>query len=124
MSLESSIWCIVCSGRDFESANGAFYCQSCGTESFEHGQDFIYEANEKNTSLASQSEFYEDSDSNDENHWKNEYPDEDLLESESTDSLSTDEENFDKLYFTNGTKQKKIDSETEEESQDEVQAGS
>ena len=124
MSLDSSIWCIVCSGRDFESANGAFYCQSCGTESLEHGQDFIYEANEKNTSLASHSAFYEGSDSNDENHWKNEYPDEDLLESESTDSLSTDEENLDKLHFTSGTKQKNFDSETEEESQDEVQAGS
>ena len=119
MSLDNSIWCIVCSGGDFEPANGAFYCQSCGTESLEHGQDFIYEAKEKNASLASLIVFYEDSDSNDENHWKNDYPDEDLLESE-----STDEENLDKLHFTSDTKQKKFDLETEEESQDEVQAGS
>ena len=119
MSLDSSSWCIVCSGRDFEPANGAFYCQSCGTESLEHGQDFIYEEKEKNTSLASHSAFYEDSDSNDENHWKNDYPDEDLLESE-----STDEENLETLHFTSDTKQTKFDLETEEESQDEVQAGS
>ena len=119
MSIDNSIWCIVCSGRDFEPANGAFYCQSCGTESLEHGQDFIYEEKEKNTSLASHNAFYEDSDSNDENHWKNGYPDEDLLESESTDN-----ENMEKLHFTSDTKQKKIDLETEEESQDEVQASS
>ena len=66
MSFTNSILCKVCNGIDFEPANGAFYCQSCGTESREHGQDFIYE--ETCLQYAEPSEVCEYSDSNDENH--------------------------------------------------------
>ena len=44
MSSDNAIWCSNCNGTDFERTNGAFYCQSCGTESREHGPDFVYEA--------------------------------------------------------------------------------
>ena len=90
MSYNNSIFCAVCRGIDFELANGFFYCQSCGTESHEHGQDFVYEE-----IYTEPSEFCEDSDSNDENYWKNDYPDEDQLESDNKDYVyeeSTDEE--------------------------------
>ena len=77
MSSDNSILCKVCSGRNFEKANGAFYCQSCGSESRAHGQDFVHD--ETCPPFSEPSEFCEDSDSNDENHWKNDYPDEDQL---------------------------------------------
>ena len=118
MSYNNSIFCSVCNGIDFEQANGFFYCQSCGTESHEHGQDFVYEE-----TYTEPSEFCEDSDSNDENHWKIDYPDKDQLES---DEESTNEEElmtFDlgKSHFTIDSKN--FDFETDDESQKE-QTGS
>ena len=43
MSSDNAIWCSSCSGTDFDRTNGAFYCKSCGTESREHGPDFVYD---------------------------------------------------------------------------------
>ena len=83
MSFNYSILCKVCSGIDFEPANGSFYCQSCGAESREHGQDFVYEE----TNSVEPSEFCDNSDSNDENYWKNDYPDEDRLQSTAGQTL-------------------------------------
>ena len=51
MSFDNSILCKVCSGGDFELASGAFYCKLCGTESPEHGQDFVYEETETSFSV-------------------------------------------------------------------------
>ena len=126
MSFDNSILCKVCNGRNFENANGAFYCQLCGTESYEHGQDFVYE--ETNSLFANLKEFVEDSDSNDENHWKNYYPDEeDLPESNNEESIDEEEllglENLEKSYLASDFEKQKFDMETEEESQEE-QAGS
>ena len=124
MSLNNSILCKVCNGIDFEPANGAFYCQSCGTESREHGQDFVYE--ETCLQYAEPSEVFEYSDSNDENHWKNDYPDQNMLQSvieESTDDeneLIITLENLEKSHFTSDTKQQMLDLETDEESQEQV----
>ena len=72
------------------------------------------------------SEFVNDSDSNDEKHWKNDYPHEDMLQSDN-EELKDDEdkfltlENFEKSHFTGDSKKSEL--ETDEESQDE-QAGS
>ena len=94
MNFDNSILCKVCSGKDFELVNGSYYCQAkdCGTESRAHGQDFVYE--EANTSFAETSEFCEDSDSNDENHWTNNYPEEDLLESDNEESTEDEDLNY------------------------------
>ena len=121
MSFDNLILCKVCNGRDFEPANGAFYCQSCSTECREHGQDFVYE--EANTSLAEPSELGEDTDSNDENHCKNDYPDEDLFHSDSEESAGDEDELLSLENFKGDIVQKKFDLETDEESQEE-QAGS
>ena len=112
MNIDNTIWCTVCSGRDFELANGAFYCQACGTESREHGQDFLYE--KTNIALAENSELCEDSDSNDENHWKNDYPDEDVLQSDNEESTDDEEtlKNLGKSHFAS-------DLETDNENQEE-----
>ena len=123
MSYNHSILCTVCNGINFEPANGAFYCQHCGTESREHGQDFVYEE----TNTVEPSEFCDNSDSNDENYWKNDYPDEDRLQSDNEESTDEEEllsfENLEKSQFTSDMVQKMFDFETDEESQEE-QAGS
>ena len=88
MSSQNSISCTVCNGRDFELANGFYYCQTenCGTESRAHGPDFVYE--EINAAFAEPGEFGEDTDSNDENNRRNDYPDEeDLLQSDNEESI-------------------------------------
>ena len=50
----------------FEQAIGTFYCQSCGTESHAHGQDFVYELVYDKTiiSFVEPSQFGKDYDSN------------------------------------------------------------
>ena len=126
MSFDNSIVCKVCSGGDFELASGAFYCKLCGTESPEHGQDFVYE--ETDTSFTEPSKFGDDSDSNNENHWKNCYPDKNLLQSDIEESTDDEEEfvvleNLEKSDLMSDSKYQKFDFEIEEESQEE-QAGS
>ena len=36
------IFCKECNGNSFDYAHGAWYCEDCGLESIEHGQDFVY----------------------------------------------------------------------------------
>ena len=62
--------CVSCSAKDFEAVNGSFFCTTCGSESLQHGKDFVYEETYK-----LKNHNYEDIDSNDENHPKNDYPD-------------------------------------------------
>ena len=119
MSFDNSILCKVCSGRNFEKTNGAFYCQSCGSESRAHGQDFVYD--KTCPQLAESSEFCEDSDSNDENNWKNDYPDEDLLESGDNEESTNKDELLNLKNLESDREHQKFDSDTDEK---EVQAGS
>ena len=100
MSSQNSISCTVCNGRDFELANGFYYCQTenCGTESRAHGQDFVNEENYP--PFTEPRDFGEDPDSNDE---------EDQMESDNEESVneeSSDEEelmnleNLEQSHFT------------------------
>ena len=85
MSFDNPILCEICGGRDFELVSGFHYCQTqnCGEESSAHGPDLVYE--EIN---AEPGEFGEDTDSNDENNRRNDYPDEeDLLQSDNEESI-------------------------------------
>ena len=123
MSYDNSILCNNCNGRNFEPANGAFYCHSCGTESRAHGQDFVNE--ETSPPFI---DFDQDSDSNDESHWTNDYPDKNLSESDNDEESTYEEEsltfeNLGKSHFTSDSKHQKFDLETDNESQEE-QAGS
>ena len=125
MTSQNSILCTVCNGRDFELANGFYYCQTenCGTESRAHGQDFVYEKTCQ--PFAEPSEVCEDSDSNAENHWKNDYPSENLSESDNEELTDYEELLIlEKSYSNSDGEQTNFDLEIDEESQDEAQAGS
>ena len=67
-SNKKSIFCIACNGKNFEAANGAYFCESCGLECLEKGKDFVYIPVKQLNCVQ------EDCDSNDENHSKNDYP--------------------------------------------------
>ena len=89
MSFDNPILCEICGGRDFELVSGFHYCQTenCGVESRAHGPDFVYE--EINAAFAEPGEFGEDTDSNDENNRRNDYPDEeDLLQNDNEDFVN------------------------------------
>ena len=67
-SNKKSIFCIACNGKNFEAANGAYFCESCGLDCLEKGKDFVYIPVKQLNCVQ------EDCNSNDENHSKNDYP--------------------------------------------------
>ena len=67
-SNKNSIVCIACNGKEFEAVNGAYFCEVCGLECLQKGNDFVY------IPVRQLNNVQEDCDSNDEDHFKNDYP--------------------------------------------------
>ena len=81
-----NIICKECNGNSFDNVNGAWWCEDCGLESIQHGQDYDTSPPFVEPSVGE--------DSNDDYLEFVDYTDEESSD-ESTDDKSTDDESID-----------------------------